>query len=511
MSTIRRILCCLAFVAAAAAAQLAPGQLTRIPFPDLPETLAGGTPELHIQPPAGWNPNRAYPIMLWLNGGSGPPGVCGAYVTKPYILVSLPLFKDPKTRASSPAGGIYVVPADDAYVWKAWQPMLEKLDELVPNQDHERSIIGGYSNGAHTTSLLTRHPEIFERFAGFLINEGGDHFVCPKSMKGKKVIWVMGEKSIGQGRMEFHQEVLKAGGESLYLVMPNAGHVGPEGEYLKKTRDWATDTVYYAGLADGFAALQAAVKAKRWPQAITGYRFVAAVADESRPEWKGTQDALATIDGACADAAKTLQAREAKADELRKFIATWTPCPAAEALRPACESRAIAELPDAVKAGEQRLLKFDRDWTGYAGAQVKAVEALDAIAAKEYEAAPAAEDARLSALKRLVARLPMTPTAAKARGDVDAIAAKRLEPLLDEPKAQARVTKLQRFLREFPGIPSAERAAEAIAKANEEIAEKLLEAIKGVPDPKQRKTQLEALEQTYAGTKAAAAAAKLID
>jgi hypothetical protein len=511
MPALRRILCCLALALSAAAAQLAPGQLTRISFPDLPETLAGGTPELLIQPPAGWNPNRAYPIMLWLNGGSGPPGVSGEYVTKPYILVSLPLFKDPKTRATSPCGGLYVVAADDAYVWKAWQPMLEKLDELVPNQDRERSIIGGYSNGAHTTSLLTRHPEIFERFAGFLINEGGDHFVCPKSMKGKKVIWVMGEKSIGQGRMGFQQEVLKAGGESLYLVMPNAGHVGPEGEWLAKTRAWATDTVYYAGLADGFAGLQAAVKAKRWPQAVTGYRFVAAVVDQSRPEWQGTQDALATIDGACADAAKALQSREAKADDLRKFIAAWTPCPAADALRPSCEERAIAELPELAKAGEQRLLKFHRDWTGYPGAQAKAVEALEAIAAKEYEAAPAAEDARVTALKRLVARLPMTPTSAKAKTDIDAVAAKRLEPLLDEPKAQARVAKLQRFLRDFAGIPSAERAAEAIAKANEEIAGKLLETIKGVADAKERKAKLEALEQTYAGTKAAAAAAKLID
>jgi hypothetical protein len=503
-----RIVICL-LLAGAAAAALSPGQLTRIPFPDLPETLAGGTPELHIKLPSTWNPNRAYPIMLWLNGGSGPPGISGEYVTKPYILVSLPLFKDPKTRATSAAGGIYVVPEDDACIWKAYEAMLDRLDELVPNQDHERSIVGGYSNGAHTASVLSRHAAFMERFGGYLFNEGGDHFACPKSMKGKKVIWVMGEKSYNLTKMGFHQEVLKAGGESRYIVMPGAGHVGPKGEFLKQTRQWSTDTVYYAGLKEGSAALQAAVKAKRWPQAVGSYRFVSAVVDQSRPEWAATDAALATIDGACATAAAAaLQAREPKADELRRFIAAWTPCPAAEALRPACDQRALAELPDIAKAGEQRLLKFLREWSGY-DVQAAAVSALDAIAAKEFEAAPAAADARLAALKRLAARLPMTPTAVKACAEIDVVAAERLAPLLTEPKPEARATKLQRFLRDFSGIPSAERAAAALAEANEQIAARLLADARSIPDAKARKAQLEALAQRFAGTKSGTEAGRL--
>ena len=78
------------------------------------------------------------------------------------------LFKltDPKAP-----GGDYVMRNPDAkYMWPFFRSMLGKLDELVPNIDPARRVLGGFSNGAHAAQGLIDESdgEVARRFSAFI-------------------------------------------------------------------------------------------------------------------------------------------------------------------------------------------------------------------------------------------------------------------------------------------------------------------------------------------------------
>ena len=56
----------LLFSTVLAATELQPGQTIRIPFPDLPQPLAGGEAELVVQLPQAFHSQRNWPVFLWL-------------------------------------------------------------------------------------------------------------------------------------------------------------------------------------------------------------------------------------------------------------------------------------------------------------------------------------------------------------------------------------------------------------------------------------------------------------
>jgi hypothetical protein len=151
-------------------------------FPELPDTLAAKVTgqkqptQLTAKFPANYSAAGKFPIFLFLDGNHGGFGDRIALDertigTNDFICVNLPLFKKdfPDTNSG-------LVRIDDYETMShAYQVMLQKLFDTVPNITPERSAIGGFSNGAHALGVLLarRDKFIFEHFQSFFLVEGG--------------------------------------------------------------------------------------------------------------------------------------------------------------------------------------------------------------------------------------------------------------------------------------------------------------------------------------------------
>ena len=162
--------------------KLEPNATLRFDFPGLPDTLATmDTGEkqparLTAQLPENYSRDGRFPLCVYLDGGDGgrgdKPGIARAIAgSTNFICVNLPLFK----RAYNTNDGPLVSLDDFATVSPAYRAMLQKLLDTVPNITVERSVFGGFSNGAHTTALLVAGQDefILHHFQAFYFAEGG--------------------------------------------------------------------------------------------------------------------------------------------------------------------------------------------------------------------------------------------------------------------------------------------------------------------------------------------------
>ena len=172
------------------AQELLPGRTTEIVFPgaDLPPTLyslMNGTeskPCLTVRLPDDFNPTNKYPLLVYVPGNDGgPKGNIGNAETiagpRGWIVASLPLFKKSIDR-NEVSGGVLVSMEDFSALSKAYQTMLGRLFDRVPNIDREKSALVGFSNGAITIGVLVSgHDEfVLTHFKNFcLVDQGMFH------------------------------------------------------------------------------------------------------------------------------------------------------------------------------------------------------------------------------------------------------------------------------------------------------------------------------------------------
>lgn len=179
--------CALLGMTMACAEPVAPAPNARLSFefPDLPDTLAAmsqrkkAPAKMTALLPANYTAEGRFPLFVYLLGGEGGDGGWpdrGRAVVgdKDFICVGLPLFKDHMDR-DEPAGGLMVSMDDIGVISRCYRTMLGRLFEAVPNITAERSVLGGFSNGAHTTAVLLagQDPFILEHFRAFFLLEGG--------------------------------------------------------------------------------------------------------------------------------------------------------------------------------------------------------------------------------------------------------------------------------------------------------------------------------------------------
>src|SRR5208282_1810766 len=152
----------------AEAVKLEPNATLHFDFSDLPDTLATmDTGEkqparLTAQLPENYSRDGRFPLCVYLDGGDGGrgdrPGIARAIVGPTnFICVNLPLFK----RAYKTNDTTLVSVDDFLIVSHAYRVMLQWLFDTVPNITSERSVFGGFSNGAHTSALLIAGQDEF--------------------------------------------------------------------------------------------------------------------------------------------------------------------------------------------------------------------------------------------------------------------------------------------------------------------------------------------------------------
>jgi predicted esterase len=161
--------------------------------------------QMEAQLPSNYSTSGKFPLFVFLKGGDGgDAGIDSTGGTRymigdtDFISVSLPLFK----AASGPNSTVGEVIGKDAQVNlppamlemiknmrssgiisqqdydvinSSYAVMLGKLFETIPNIDPDRSVLIGFSNGAHTIGVLLagKSPFVLGHFHSFCMVEGG--------------------------------------------------------------------------------------------------------------------------------------------------------------------------------------------------------------------------------------------------------------------------------------------------------------------------------------------------
>ena len=186
--------------------KLEPNAQFTLDFPELPATYyqqktgKQTVPQLSVQLPEDYAAGKTFPLFVFIDGGNGGAGANVAFTRRiigprGFIAVNLPLFKDPKAKPPVLPGvtlnmGSLVNSNDASVLSTSYQAMLEKLAQTVPNIATERSTLGGFSNGAHATSVLAASKDayILKHFSAFILMEGGIGFALNPSAMGEPAL-----------------------------------------------------------------------------------------------------------------------------------------------------------------------------------------------------------------------------------------------------------------------------------------------------------------------------------
>lgn len=169
----------------AAETALEPNATLQFEFPELGDTLATKASgealpaKLTAQLPENYTRDGRFPVFIFLHGGAGGRGDAagrarGVVGPRDFIAASLPLFKRDLNK-QEPYGGLMIAPDDFETISRSYRVMLQKLFDVVPNVDPERSALGGFSNGGHTTAVLLAGQDEFtlRHFRAFYFVDGG--------------------------------------------------------------------------------------------------------------------------------------------------------------------------------------------------------------------------------------------------------------------------------------------------------------------------------------------------
>jgi hypothetical protein len=273
---------------------LAPNGAIELQFPQLPDTfftVKNGTKvpaQLEARLPSNYSADRKFPLFVFLGGGDG--GDAGRNSTggtrsmigdTDYICVSLPLFKTPDSHSSAmgqiPADlqkgmspevlemmkkmattGI-VSQEDYGLISSSYTVMLHKLFETIPNIDPDRSVMAGFSNGAHTIGVLLagKDPFVLGHFHSFCLIEGGMGMALDPAktlspeLKNHRYLFLLGDGAgdqkgwgaaarpfVLQVEKNFVQQATAYGLDCSLVTMQNTGHTFAPA-YHPVVKDWA--------------------------------------------------------------------------------------------------------------------------------------------------------------------------------------------------------------------------------------------------------------------------------
>jgi len=182
--------------------RLKPGNKFNLLFPELGASRSSDPAKIQIRIPENYQPDKPAPLALYFGGGEGTDN-CDALKTlvdsSEWVLVAFPFPKDvttPLHAYDEGKGGDLI---------KFQEPMLDRLQALLPNTDPQRRVVVGTSNGAHMIAIgaCDGWKEFSDYFSAFVMHEGGGSESKDFSPLRKKAVFVlMGRQSTSLGFSE---------------------------------------------------------------------------------------------------------------------------------------------------------------------------------------------------------------------------------------------------------------------------------------------------------------------
>jgi hypothetical protein len=245
---------------------LAPGQVVRLTFPELPRTLraahapgASGPTAISVRLPDNYSKERAFPLFVFLHGGQGstgsevelPMGIVGK---SDYVVATFPLFKK-DVNPEEQWGGIGIDFLDYPTLSGAFKAFLDRIRETVPNLDPQASVLGGYSNGGNALALMLSalDPTLLKTFRRFFFIDSGvdwTGYARYKSLGGHDLLFVVGGGNAEPewyrpamlSRMAYYKEVAQRYGAASrwqVTVVDGASH-GDLPKFFPVVQRWVT-------------------------------------------------------------------------------------------------------------------------------------------------------------------------------------------------------------------------------------------------------------------------------
>jgi hypothetical protein len=222
-------------------ASVAPGASLKFDFPELTVDRKGAMAACHLTLPAGYEPAKKYPLVVWLGGGEGGNTPSKAFLPEgEFIVVGLPYPKG----ANNPTQANMV--GDYAKVWAYQRFMLDEITKVIPNIDKSHSIIAGFSNGGHAIDGMLRlssGPKLTDYFGIFVFADGGGTAYTSKgnlpNLKDKFAYACWGsEKGSNKPATSLLPKALKSKGATVVgSEMAGVGHSFAETEH-PKVAEW---------------------------------------------------------------------------------------------------------------------------------------------------------------------------------------------------------------------------------------------------------------------------------
>jgi hypothetical protein len=198
--------------------------------------------------PPGFRADRSYPLVCFLRGGYGGDGRAAEELSwmfgREAVLLNLPLFKEEveplREDGSNRVSRWIVREADAEAIWRNVGPVLDSVRAIVPGIRPETSVLGGFSNGAHTIAVLlnTKGDKLLEYFDNFLLIGGGQGLRNTALLRRKDLLLMQGDQE-GLLLEPIFRQARKERVYVEYVEMENTGHSIPPG-YYPRLRDWIT-------------------------------------------------------------------------------------------------------------------------------------------------------------------------------------------------------------------------------------------------------------------------------
>jgi len=228
-----------------AAPKLEPGKAVTIEFPEMPPTMYESIhhertkPAMTISLPKNYDAAKKFPLLVFLQGGDGSAArqanVARAVTElQDFVCVSMPYF-----RKSIEKPELKILEEDYRFMWPLHKQMLARLDQLVPNIDPQRRVIGGFSNGGHTTAAMIDiiGDEFTSYFSAYLFVEGGFKLQHFERIKGKPLLVLWGGARDRDWDTIVGEPARAAGVNVTMHKMEGVGHDFPVKEY-PVVREW---------------------------------------------------------------------------------------------------------------------------------------------------------------------------------------------------------------------------------------------------------------------------------